>query len=81
MESSIGIRKIGYLVKSKTGVLRINPLVMIQTRALDHLKGFLVEFGMTPASRSRISISEPKDEDNPWDKLEPHKEKVNRSAF
>ena len=69
VEASIGISKTGYLVKSRTGVLRINPLVTVQNRALDHLKGFLLEFGMTPASRSRISISKPKDEDNPWDKF------------
>ena len=69
VESSIGIQKTGYLVKSKTGVFRINPLVMIQTRALDQMKGFLVEFGMSPASRSRISISEPPEESNPFDKI------------
>ena len=69
VEASIGIRKTGYLVKSRTGVLRINPLMMIQTRALDLMKGFLIEFGMSPASRSRISISGKQEEDNPFDKI------------
>ena len=66
VEASIGIRETGFLVKSKTGVLRINPWVTVQNKAMEQMKGFLIEFGMTPSSRSRISISEKPEEDNPF---------------
>ena len=69
VEASIGIRKTGYLVKSKNGVPYINPLVTVQNKAMEQMKGFLIEFGMTPSSRSRISISEQKEEENPFDNI------------
>jgi P27 family predicted phage terminase small subunit len=69
VEASVAIQKTGYLVKSKNGIPYINPLVTVQNKALEQMKGFLTEFGMTPSSRSRISISEQPDESNPFDQF------------
>lgn len=70
VEASLGIRETGYLVESKTGVLRSNPLVTVQNKAIEQMKALLIEFGMTPASRSRIALNnEDTDDDDPWDKF------------
>lgn len=33
-----------------------NPLLHVANKALDQMKSFLVEFGMTPSSRTRLSV-------------------------
>jgi P27 family predicted phage terminase small subunit len=40
-----------------------NPAVLIAHEAMKLMKSFLMEFGMTPAARSRIRIEKPKEED------------------
>jgi P27 family predicted phage terminase small subunit len=51
------IQKIGTVVKSpKSGYPIQNPYVGIANTALDQMRKFLIEFGLTPASRSRISL-------------------------
>jgi len=42
-----------------TGVaeLKVNPAVRIKSDALRHMKSFLLEFGLTPASRSKLKIN------------------------
>jgi len=49
--------------------LRLSPYLKIADKFMAQMKSFLVEFGMTPSSRSRVSISGPKDEDNPFDNI------------
>ncbi len=39
------------------------PHVAMRNRALQNIKSLLAEFGMTPSSRTRISISEDEEED------------------
>lgn len=39
-----------------------NPLVGIANVAMDHMRKFLIEFGMTPASRSRVAAMAPEKE-------------------
>lgn len=52
------IQKFGLVIKSpKTGFPIPNPYVSIANTALDLMRKFLVEFGMTPASRSRIQVT------------------------
>lgn len=51
------IREVGTVVKSpKSGYPIQNPYVSIANTALDQMRKFLIEFGLTPASRSRISL-------------------------
>ena len=40
-----------------------NPAVQVANDALRLMKAFMIEFGMTPAARSRIRIEKPKQED------------------
>ena len=52
------VQKFGAVIKSpKSGFPIQNPYVGIVGSALDHMRKFAVEFGMTPSSRSRISTS------------------------
>jgi P27 family predicted phage terminase small subunit len=52
-----GIQKHGTVIKSpKSGYPIQNPYVSISNTALDLMRKFLIEFGLTPASRSRISL-------------------------
>ena len=51
---------------SPTITKRTERLMRIEDKALKLMKSYLIEFGLTPASRSRIKISN----DQPHDKLE-----------
>jgi P27 family predicted phage terminase small subunit len=52
------IQKFGTVIKSpKSGFPIQNPYVGVANTALDQMRKFLVEFGMTPSSRSRISVA------------------------
>jgi P27 family predicted phage terminase small subunit len=42
------------VIVGATGALVANPYIRIATQALDQMRKFMVEFGMTPSSRSRI---------------------------
>ena len=55
------IQKFGAVIKSpKSGFPIANPYVGIANTALDLMRKFSVEFGLTPASRSRLQV-EPRD--------------------
>ena len=56
----------GMLVKAPSGYPMQNPYLAIANKAFDHLQKMLVEFGMTPSSRSRIQV-QPEDEADPMD--------------
>ena len=60
--------KMAYLYKTTKGDLIINPLLSVANKAMEQMHKFLIEFGMTPSSRSRISISK-NESDDPLDKL------------
>jgi P27 family predicted phage terminase small subunit len=44
------------VVKAPSGYPMPNPYIGIANTALDQMRKFLTEFGMTPASRSRIQV-------------------------
>lgn len=44
-----------------------NPAVTISETAMKIMKSFLVEFGMTPSSRSRVRIEKPPGQEDPID--------------
>lgn len=48
----------GAVVKSPTGYPIQSPWISIANSALKQMRSFLVEFGMTPSSRSRIKTGE-----------------------
>lgn len=53
----------GAMIYSITGNTKINPLWTAMERAQARLTGLLVEFGMTPASRSRVETLPQDDEE------------------
>ncbi len=54
-----------------TGVaeLKVNPVVRIKSDALRQMKSFLLEFGLTPASRSKLKINANTDQADALDSL------------
>jgi len=56
VEAENMIRKHGMLVKSPNGYPMQSPYLAIANKAVEQMKSFLTEFGMTPAARSRIDL-------------------------
>jgi len=56
------LRKTGMLVRGTKGDPIINPLLKIANQAVDRMRMYLIEFGMTPASRSKTKAA-PKPEE------------------
>jgi len=53
------LRSSGLLVKAWGGLPVQNPALGIADRAMSQMKAFLVEFGMTPSSRTRVQAAHP----------------------
>jgi len=49
----------GRIWDTPSGYKQISVLQQIKNRALDQLKSFAAEFGMSPAARSRVTASDP----------------------
>lgn len=59
-----------------------NPAVTISNDALKMMKSFLIEFGMTPAARSRLRVEKPADEGkDPFEKFLNRGGKQNESKY
>ncbi len=54
VEAEGQLKKFGVIVKSPNGYPMQSPLLAIANKALEQMRKFLTEFGMTPASRTRI---------------------------
>jgi len=67
------IRQFGMVIKAKKpGDLPIvSPYVKIAHNALTQMRGLLVEFGMTPSSRSRIHVMVKDEQPSKWRGLLP----------
>lgn len=59
VEAEANIQRFGAVIKTPKGLPLVNPYLRIAERAIDQMRKFLVEFGMTPSSRSRIKGSDP----------------------
>ncbi|MFZ5762849.1 MAG: phage terminase small subunit P27 family [Thermodesulfobacteriota bacterium] len=64
VEAQEQIKKDGMMVPDAKGILSIHPMFAAQQQALSQMRQFMVEFGLTPSSRSRIQVppAETKDE-------------------
>lgn len=58
----------GELYKTAKGNITTSPALWVSNKALEQMHKFLTEFGMTPVSRSRISVKA-EGSDDPLDKL------------
>jgi P27 family predicted phage terminase small subunit len=67
------VRKVGAVIKTPTGYPIQSPYVSVASKALEQMRKFLVEFGMTPSSRSRITAS--------GTPLQPHGKKQDQYDF
>jgi P27 family predicted phage terminase small subunit len=68
--AELSIQKFGLVIKSpKSGFPIQNPYVSVANTALDQIRKFGIEFGLTPSSRSRLHIDaagQPAKSDDPF---------------
>ena len=53
----------GSIAKTKNGNIIQNPYLSVLNRAQVEMRKWLIEFGMTPSSRSRVTVEKPKEAD------------------
>jgi len=63
MEASEHIRQHGLLLKSPMGYPIQSPYLAIRNKAAEQMRAYILEFGMTPASRSRVHVPAPEQRD------------------
>lgn len=63
LEAEDKVRELGMLVKSPNGYPMQSPYLNIAQGALKQMRGYLQEFGLSPAARSRVTVEEPERED------------------
>lgn len=59
VEAEEQVAKLGAVVKSPSGFPIQNPYLAIANAAGEHMRKIMTEFGLTPASRTRISTGGP----------------------
>ena len=69
VEMTNDIREKGYFEKTSNGNIIQRAAVSIRHQAMDKVNKFLTEFGMTPASRSKIVVDNSKKDEDPFEKL------------
>jgi P27 family predicted phage terminase small subunit len=70
LDNTEQVKKSGILVKSPNGFPVLNPYLIAANQAIKKVRSLLAEFGMTPASRSRIQATATSEEsDDEWSKL------------
>jgi P27 family predicted phage terminase small subunit len=57
IEAEQQLSKYGTVIKAPSGFLVQSPYLAIANKAMDQMTRILVEFGMSPSSRSRVSAS------------------------
>jgi P27 family predicted phage terminase small subunit len=59
------VQKTGAVVKAPSGYPILNPHLAVANQAYTRMKAMLVEFGMTPSSRTRLVGASGESEDDP----------------
>ncbi|MBI4911051.1 MAG: phage terminase small subunit P27 family [Acidobacteria bacterium] len=62
IRAQLKLNESGLLMKTPSGFLMQNPLIAIINSSVDTINRISREFGLTPASRSRLHTSEPQDD-------------------
>ncbi|MCH7793429.1 MAG: phage terminase small subunit P27 family [Planctomycetes bacterium] len=65
IEARRAIKLSGTVVKAPDGGLMLNPYLKVATIAAKQMHEFLVEFGLTPSSRTRVVVVPRTDPDDP----------------
>jgi P27 family predicted phage terminase small subunit len=66
LEAEQALTKTGTVVKSPSGYPILSPYLSVANRALEQMRMYLIEFGLTPASRTRISVRPSEEENGPF---------------
>jgi P27 family predicted phage terminase small subunit len=61
------IAKTGYFTKAANGLVMLSPAVYLRNQAAKDSQKLLIEFGMTPAARTRIGATKQKKRGDDWD--------------
>jgi len=71
VEAETRLKQEPLIIVSKNEQPYQNPALGIANKALEKMRSFLIEFGMTPSSRSKVIASkrEEKKQDNPFEKF------------
>lgn len=67
LEANTCIAEEGMIVTTPKGYSIPSPYIAISNKAFDQMKSIMVEFGMTPTSRTGIKTVEPETEKSEWD--------------
>lgn len=59
-DANAKIRQFGIVIKSQNGFPMPSPYLPIANKAMVTMKGFMLEFGMTPSARTRVTRTEEK---------------------
>lgn len=68
LDAEKSLNEKGYLYRTENGNITTSPMLWVANKAMEQCHKFLTEFGMTPASRSRINVGKASDDDG-WNKL------------
>src|SRR5262245_33575233 len=63
VEAEQALKKTGSVVRSPNGYPILSPYYTIANQSLQQMRAYMTEFGMTPSSRSRISLAGAEDND------------------
>jgi P27 family predicted phage terminase small subunit len=63
------LRKNGLMVPTKTGGPKLNPWLIILNKSYEQMRRMLTEFGMTPASRSKVSVAKNPEDVDPMEEV------------
>lgn len=61
------LKKYGTVIKAPSGFPVQSPYLAIANKAFDQMRVMLVEFGMTPSSRTKVSVAESSPSSDPID--------------
>jgi P27 family predicted phage terminase small subunit len=56
VEASLGLQKSGMLIKGRQGEAVKSPYLPVINQAIEQMRMMLIEFGMSPSSRSRLRV-------------------------
>jgi len=63
VRAETGLQKSGLVIKALSGRLVRNPLLLVANEAMSQMLKLMVEFGMTPSSRSKVTTTSAKEGD------------------
>lgn len=58
VEAELALRTHGVLIKAPSGYPMVSPYLTVANKAMEQMTRLLVEFGMSPSSRSRVTPGE-----------------------